>query len=238
MTDVFRTAILASFFLCLLVPRQSNAQSVCPAFSDPVVEVHLQLADIEHDYSMTAKTLTKYRKQLYAEDVVPAHQLIGGLRVSQVNTSGDVIWSRAYDRSGRMICQSVKSVQIKISMDPKIYIAKEDINGPCGEETLVHEMRHVEVDLQFANTLGGILQTKIKAYLQQKRGAAPMLPDDSDHARLAENNDIQSIISREFKKAARRAQALQDRVDSPQEYARIQAICDAAKRAVYDPKRQ
>lgn len=152
---------------------------------------------------------------------------IEGLMHGAIGVSGDYMFSTETYPELNKVCMYVAKVNVRISIDPKIFIAREYTPGSCHYNAVLgHEKKHVAVDKKIVNKYTNIIVKAVNNTLKQVGYAH----GPYDVAQLpALQKQISGIIENVIKQFAdnmnRERQVLQQEVDTLKEYGRVDALC-------------
>ena len=126
-------------------------------------------------------------------------------------------------------------IEIRLYYPPiVVYISREFRPGSCAyEEVLAHEMRHLNVYLDYLPRA----EARVRAALAQRFEGKPL------YARIGQ---AQNLLQREvdrgwmpyIKSEMAKVEALQAAIDSPQEYARLGKVCGGEVQSLIRPVRK
>lgn len=134
------------------------AQIECRAQKPPKINVLPSKSHVRYDFS-------KSKAQLNNVDVDtispygPNHKTnVSGLMSGSIQVRHEVaIMHETYQQLGKG-CLYIKSVDVKVHIDPTVYIAKEHPKGTCMHNAvLIHERKHVREDQLIVNKYSALL---------------------------------------------------------------------------------
>lgn len=202
-------------------------QPACIAPQPAQISVKPRTAEVQLDTTNTLGQL-----QTVQTDTINPHSF-GGVSYLQGFASGriavkpSVKLNYTQDKRTGAVCLYYETITIDISIDPKIYIAKEVHEDECmGKATLEHEMKHVKADRQIVNKYAGIMGQKIFKGLEE-RGftAGPFAPEHVQQAAGRMQKTVFQLLELEYKRMELDRAEAQGGVDSAEEYDRVDALC-------------
>lgn len=193
----------------------------------PKIKVSPQQTAIQYDYSKSKDALGEFEIDTISP-YGPQHKThVGGLMAGEISIEQRVEFTNeTYERQG-VGCVHIKSVTVKIKIDPTIYIASEFKKGSCKfNAIMVHEKKHVRVDQKIVNKYANLIGNDLKRTIKNKGVKfGPMRISEID----ALQQDIQEALSNALTK--RRDQMNEERswdqqaIDTKEEYDAIAAQC-------------
>lgn len=202
-------------------------QPSCMAPAPAKINVIPRTAEVQLDTTNTLGQL-----QTVQTDTINPHSFGGvsylqGFANGRIAVKPSVKLNYIQDPKTGGICLYYEAITIDISIDPKIFIAKEVYEDKCmGKATLDHEMKHVKVDRQIVNKYAGIMGQKVFKGLEE-RGftAGPLAPVYVQQAAERMQKTVFQLLELEYKRMELDRAEAQGSVDSAQEYDRVDALC-------------
>jgi len=179
---------------------------------------------------------TLAQMQAQKTDTINPHSFNGvsvtqGFAQGKIRMEAEVKLDSEAVYGGRAGCIWYESINVKFSIDPYIYIAKEVYQDLCMRKAVLdHEMKHVNVDKQVVNKYSREVGRKIFDGLEQ-RGfiAGPIRPDDYEATAERMRQTVKQIIDLEMKRMELDRMDMQGLVDTKEEYDRVAAQCPRFK---------
>lgn len=207
---------------------------VCKPIRAPEITVTASSTKMEADHSRTIAELStpipgvKRGASPYGSGVATMTE---GLMLGSVKMPGNYsfITQKSSDGQG---CIHIDKVNVRIEINPKIYIAKEYVPGTCYYNAIMdHEKKHVAVERfivdKYIRIIGDVLKKNIDA-----RGYV-FGPFPAQHMEIA-RNDLGKFLTAAVEPYAKRMEAertkLQSEVDTLAEYERVHRMCDGKKK--------
>ena len=228
---MFGLELLAAGML-YLSPTPVVAEIECHAKTAPKINVLPSKSRVRYDF-------TKSKAQLNNVDVDtvspygPNHRTtVSGLMSGSIKVEHQVgFLHETYDQLGTG-CIYLKSVKVKVHIDPTIFIAKEHPKGSCMHSAvLVHERKHVREDQLIVNKYSNILG-KALASVVDSRGPAFGPYDKSRMPFVQQNiqNSLNKVVKKYNNQMNNERRKRQQAIDNLEEYESIGARCKNKKR--------
>lgn len=213
--------------LLLLVPLltalpQATAHAACPQFPETVVTVHPHFAAPRYNFQQSLASLRRIAETqsaaIFHRDQ-PVGLAVGELKVTMAMQANAAVGT------DKMICAKPAQLQVEVGFqNSTIYVAREFPRRTCAHnEVLAHEEEHVAIDRELLREYEPIIQRFLQVSVRElgtvraKDGAAA-------------EAKMQQFISKQLEKVADKMNAervrRQSAHDSPEEYARLAAVCD------------
>ncbi len=190
-------------------------EDVCAARLAPAsVTVEVEPVRPGNDFSQSSAQLT-------ARGAHAAGRIVLGLTESRLKSAGSFGGNGVVKPlSGRYCMRPV--VAVKLAFDPMaLYVAREQKDGSCEQKiTLDHEVRHMRVYTRYLETLAA----RVEADLKQKFGDRILYFDSTAAAEARMQELTSSTLKPYVENGLAEVQELQKAVDSPEEYARMDAL--------------
>ena len=124
-----------------------------------------------------------------------------------------------------LICAHADSVDITVGYkDVTVYIAREVADGSCGYvEIMAHEQKHIAVNRQILEAYLPRVQDAIADYV---RAHGTFREETEEYAMGQLRQGVQALIAEQMAQLEADNHALQQRVDTPEEYKRITYACN------------
>jgi hypothetical protein len=123
-------------------------------------------------------------------------------------------------------CVWISSINIQLHYQPVVYVSREFIPGSCYHAAVLeHEHKHVAVDDELIQNFGPQLQQAIQAAAADQGHMGPFPSGQIQVAGQNINQMMENKLNTLMNDFSAVRQARQSQVDRPQEYARVQALC-------------
>ncbi|MCC7305750.1 MAG: hypothetical protein IT558_05770 [Alphaproteobacteria bacterium] len=211
----------------LLVLAASSPDKLCVMPGPTKITVTPSAEKVEYDYSKSLDQL-----QGVQADTVNPHSF-SGLTLMQGFTQGAMkmvpkikLAYKVYPDFGAG-CMWYESIDIRLSLDPAITIAREVKQDSCMyRAVLEHEKKHVAVDRKLLNQYSQIIGKKVYDELKS-RGfmAGPFRKEDLEAISARMQDTVEQVVAFQWKKLDIDRTEAQQAVDSLKEYQSVQAQC-------------
>jgi len=199
----------------------------CVVPKAPSISITPESEEIAYDFDQGSHELT-VMKDGPAQAAMRTDLTTGGLRVDQPTVEVNVQYGMADYTSIKQACVWYDKAAVTINLRPHIYIAKEfNVPGPCRDAIMAHELHHVDVDREMMNKYSYVIGEAVKKVVDDTGGVGPIADDQVE----AQGQDLINKITQAVRDAEiplrEEMTARQGEVDSPAEYKRVSAICNA-----------
>lgn len=208
----------------------------CVLKKAPEVTVRAKGVDREIDNTKSIKDLNLYKPMLNAAPLGRgAGTHIEGLTNGRIGMDANYEFSSETWPALSQSCLYISKVTVTITLDPKIYVAREYAPGTCQyKAVLEHEMKHFRVDRDVVNKYSNVILQELNNTLKRvgyKQGPFPAAQSPSyqqSMGRLIATTvtELSDIMNQERQKK-------QAGVDTVEEYRRVDALCPDKPRFRY-----
>ncbi len=212
------------------ISGKSNIQ--CKTKQAPKINVIPSNSHVRYDFSKT-------KAQLNTVDVDtvspygPNHKTyVSGLMSGSIEMKSQVAFAQETYPRRQQGCLYVQSVDVKIHIDPTIFVASEYPKGSCMHNAvLTHEYKHVREDQLIVNKYSNIIG-RVLADVVNSRGAAfgPYETARIPHVQQNVQNSFAEVIKKYNQKMNEERQRRQQGIDSLEEYQSIGKRCKPQRR--------
>lgn len=189
-------------------------EEVCARKLGPA-EVTVQTAPVQYETDFSQPS-----SQLTSRGAHAAGRIVLGLTETQLKSAVSFGGNGVVKPiTGRYCMRPV--ITVKLAFDPmKLFVASEQKPGSCEHKiTLNHEQRHMGVYASYLDTLAA----HVKEDLQQKFGDRILYFNSTAEAEAQVRATAAEILKPYMEKGMAEVQEQQKKVDSPEEYARMDA---------------
>lgn len=213
----------ATTFLLVANPLQ------CMVPKAPVININPVTEKVRYDYSKKSAELSAMKNDTVSPYAPGVDISTGGLRKDAPQTQLSISWGyREYPRLNA-ICLWYDKIDIKVTLSPVVYIAKEYNKRGCKEKILKHEMRHVNVDHIVVNEYAQELGVAVQNAVNSAGALGPYPTSQLDKARDSIKRHVEKAVESKSAMLSNRMRELQREVDSLEEYERISKHCNHIK---------
>ena len=210
-----------------IAPTQVVAQIECRTQVPPKINVLPSKSRVKYDFSKTKAELNEVDVDTVSPYGPNHKSTVSGLMSGSIQVEHQLAFvHESYDQLDQG-CVYLKSVDVKVHVDPTVFIAKEYPQGSCMHNAvLAHERKHVREDQlivnKYSNYIGRALATVVDS-----KGAAfgpynlSELPDVQKDIQA----EITAVVKKFNKQMNLERQERQQEIDNVEEYASIGRQC-------------
>lgn len=224
---IFGLEGLAAGMLALSAVSGGGQAITCKAAALPPVRVEPSKSVIQYDHSLTQGQLD--RMEIDTVNPYGDHKQthVGGLMSGEITVEHQIGFvQERYDRLG-VSCLYYDSVDVKININPTIYIARENKPGSCRYNAILeHEKKHVEVDRLVVNKYARRIGESVSFALKQYGSSfGPFPVGEIAYAQERLQEYLGGVIKAEVDAMNEERRASQQAIDTIQEYERVRRLC-------------
>jgi len=211
-----------------MTPTSVASQVECRMKVPPRINVLPSKSLVKYDY-------TKSKAELNSVDVDtispygPQHNTtVSGLMSGSIQMQHQLSFlSETYEQLG-LGCIYLKSVEVKVNIDPTIFIAKEYPKGTCMHNAVLnHERKHVREDQlivnKYSNYIGRALVSLIDS---QEASFGPFSVNEIPKIQKNIQDSITEVVKKFNEQMNLERQTRQQAIDSLEEYESIGSKCE------------
>ncbi len=230
-----RIALTLGLFILTLLSDSTAAQagtdSGCRSYADIPVFVTPVFGETRFDTSLDLARLQSLAN--HEANVTPHYDTLTlGLAsyTSLMQFQIPILHQRLPDGS---YCARVQSLSARIGYDPiTVYVANEFQKGTCAfQAVLSHEQKHIDVNRALLNEYGPKIQSRLAAFLKTQ---GMFIVPNKDYADKLLRERVKKIVSDLTKEMMEENKRRQKLIDTPQEYAKNNTVCQGAVARVAD----
>lgn len=204
----------------------------CQLKSAPQISVVASDTNVKYDNTKSQAELDNFDNDTISPYGANVQTHVGGLMSGEVSVSQNIrTLQETYDRAD-VGCVYVDSIKVDIHITPTIYIANHyPKNGCMYKEIMIHEKKHIKVDRMIVNKYTNIIIKGLDAAFKKAGGYAygPMKKSEIRPAQEKLQAYSRGIIKQYADMMNSERQMLQQRVDSLEEYERVNKACEGKK---------
>lgn len=215
-----RGAMMAVLGLVLCAAPAGAAP--CPADAPPptvTVSIHENSLRFESD-------MTRHDMAALRGGVVPA-AAVGGMMAGEIALFHDVVFARTHDRRRKQACVWMTHVNVRLVLDPVIYIAQDLQQNNCWyQEIYRHELLHVAADRAVAERYRAQIPAGMALVFDAPATYMAAVPEKRVQAVQGEMRAAAAApLGVLFDSLMQERVLAQRAVDTPEEYERVAAAC-------------
>ena len=216
-----------------------DTEAVTPAATPVVATIECQAKNTPNINVLPSKSVVKYdftktKPELNSVDVDtvspygPNHKTyVSGLMSGAIQVNHQVSFiHEKYDQLGQG-CIYLKDVDVKIHIDPTIFVAKEYPKGSCMHNAvLTHERKHVREDQLIVNKYSNIIGQALQRLVESQGPAfGPYEIERMPFVQQNIQNSLNKVVTKYNDLMNQERQRRQQAIDSLEEYESIGVRC-------------
>lgn len=208
----------------------ASGQVECTLDQAPHIRVNPQTDDIAYNFNVTTEDLNRMKSDTISPYAPGTDSTTSGLRVDKPELTVEVSLRTAEYKELGMMCFSYDKIKVNIHLRPEIYLARDYNFKGCKEAVLEHEHKHVKVDREVMNKYAKLIGEDILAVVNKAGAMGPYPVSEAELVQQRMYDYISNAVMKQKLNLQEEMARRQKQVDSLEEYERVSAICDKAKR--------
>jgi hypothetical protein len=200
----------------------------CVAKTAPQFNITATGMEYVVDHTKSIPELTALSRGAYSPYAKGVKTFTEGLMRGRITTGTEFSWGiETYYDQQKSTCLYVEKIDVKIHIDPTVYIAKEYKKGGCMYDAVMeHEMKHIDVDRKIVNKYTYIIIRALDNTFKKVGYAHGPVNGMQRKALEAQIISIVNGVVGQFSNNMNKERdLLQQQVDSLAEYKRVDALC-------------
>lgn len=199
----------------------------CSAQAPPPIKVIPARSAIQYDHTKSRADLDRIEIDTINPYAGRRDTHVGGLMSGEIRVEHQIAFvQERYDQIDQA-CLHFDRLDVTITINPTIYIAREEKPGSCEYNAILeHEKKHVEADRivvnKYAKRIGDALSFAVKKY-GASFGPFDVMQVEPVQTKLQDY--IGGIVKTEVEKMNAERLAIQQGIDTYDEYERVQRLC-------------
>ena len=218
---LLKNITLTAFFLCITI----HSALACTQPTQPIINVVPQTHPILYDFETSFITLGQLQRDKTSPYGIGADTATGGLRHDQPQYKLVVFVESDFDPNSGLYCLWYRKIDLEITLQPKIFVAKEFNQGNCRTAIIEHEQKHVVVDRLLINKYAKKVGAELSSIISNIGAEGPFPLRDALTTRRKMIAAVRKIIEEEQRAHIRELNTLQNQIDSLEEYQAVSAHC-------------
>lgn len=216
-----RLLIIFSLIVSFLMLFSNLSTAMACSQSTPKVVVKRLKKNIEYIRNYSAGNLT----QIHTGRYVQGGPLVGGLGGGRYGLGVEIDFN-VKEKGNGLSCLSIKKVEGQFIAFPLIMIASNFAKDSCEFNAVYdHEKKHVRTLMNFQKEYSVKFRSRLNKIVRKYGQAKVTSPAQVAMMQQQINQSIQSAVNGYFEAIQPVINRRQQAVDSPQEYARVAALC-------------
>lgn len=202
-------------------------EATCRVRKSPTVAVSVSETRVRYDHGRGRDALKSMGNDTVSPYGPEAQTHVSGLMNGEILTEQSIRFLQETWPRRSLGCVYLDSIDVKITIKPVIYVAREYKQGTCRYRSIVeHEKRHIAVDQQVAGKYRERMARAIRENLAASAiGGAPVpvaaIPAEQEKIRAR----FEGLLKRYNAEMSAERKARQQGVDTLAEYERVRAQC-------------
>lgn len=202
----------------------------CALDEAPRINVNPQTDEIAYNFNISTKELQAMKSDTVSPYAPGTDSTTSGLRVDKPEMKVEVnLRTAEYTELGQ-ICFSYGDINIDIHLHPEIFIARDYSFRGCKEAILEHEHKHVKVDREIMNKYSRIIGEEVLDIVNKAGAMGPYPVSEAELVQQRLYDYVSNAVMKHKYNLQEEMAQRQRQVDSLEEYERVSAICDKAKK--------
>lgn len=202
----------------------------CSVLDAPHIKITPTTQEVHYDFSLSAAELGRKQVDTISPYGANVDQISGGLREDEPRIEMKMEWGLLEYPHEDVACMWYKSVNIKIILQPTIYVSKEFARDrTCKNAILEHEHKHIEVDHLVINKFSQEIGAAVQKAVNEAGAVGPFRRHQAEDVQQSLKRHIESAVDSQMLVLRKDMAELQQEVDSLEEYQKISKICRNVK---------
>jgi len=210
-----------------LTPTPAFAVVECKAKTAPKINVLPTKSHVKYDFTKTKRELNEVDVNTISP-YGPQHKTnVSGLMSGAIGIKHQISFIHESYEQVDQACLYLKEINVKINIDPTIFIAKEYPQGSCMHTAvLTHERKHVVEDQLVVNRYANIIGRALVEAVNVKGSTyGPFKIDQLKQQQQQAQDSLHNIVKRLNLQMNEERQRRQQAIDTLEEYQSIGARC-------------
>lgn len=209
----------------------ASGQVECKLKKAPEINVTASDTRVKYDHTKTKAQLQNFDIDTVSPYAPSVQTHVGGLMSGEVRISQNTRFMQETYPTINAGCMYIDKIEVKIHVDPTIYIAKDYPQGSCMFNAVVeHEKKHVAVDRAIVNKYTRLIIQAVDSTMKKVGYAhGPFLMQTMSSQQQILNGHVNKVVKHYSDQMNAERKKLQQQVDSIQEYNRVNSMCDNSR---------
>ena len=218
---------IVSFLCCFMAHNHDAYAQPCKAEASPSITVVPSSAPVQYDFSKSTQDLTAQNKNHRSPSTSQPGSQVLGQHLGRITSQIRLVTQIRTNTQTQLSCISIKSIEIMVHLDPKIFISRDHFPGSCKHNVIhQHELMHLQTDQQIILDYTSVIQQNLYRYFAKVPNViGPVVKAAIPSARSELSSRVDRITAPIFKTMEKDRDARHGRIDTPEEYARIARLC-------------
>lgn len=205
----------------------ASGQVECKLKKAPEISVAASDTKVKYDHSKSKAQLQGFDIDTVSPYAPNVQTHVGGLMSGEVRISQNTRFMQETYPTINAGCLYIDKIDIKIHVDPTIYIAKDYPYGSCMYNAVIeHEKKHVQVDRAIVNKYTKLIVQAVDTTMKRVGYShGPFLLQKLPSQQEILNANVNKVVKQYSDQMNIERKQLQQQVDSIQEYDRVNSLC-------------
>lgn len=199
----------------------------CTLRKSPTISVLPTKSNIRYDFTKSKAELNNFDIDTISPYGPGAHTDVGGLMEGEIQVSQKISFMFEEYRNSGQACVHYDKIDVKIHIDPTIYVASDFPPGSCEHNAVLgHERKHIKMDRLIVNKYAKRIGREI--YRQISRAGFSYGPVNSSSVKSLQKqmqDNVSNIVKAETDRMNEERRRRQQGIDNLAEYERVRNAC-------------
>lgn len=198
----------------------------CRKASAPKINIMMSSKQVQYDLSRSKRDLKGFNIDTKSPYDANAHTEVGGLMNGEISVNSQVSFGYLQDTNSGEACYWYDTIEVKMHIDPTIFIAKENPQGSCEYNAILeHEMKHIKIDRAILKKYKARIENDLYKIASKVGTIGPISLSISGRTQNKMMKIIEKAVSNQTERMYAERRKLQQSVDSLEEYERVANKC-------------
>ena len=210
-----------------LFPFAAHANVTCPSKPAGTVNIIWGSENIKYDFSRSQSQMNSMNNDTLSPYGKGANVHVGGLMKGGISIQSQVQIATITYPQQRQMCQWIDRVDVKINIDPTIYISRDHKPGSCRHKAIMdHEMKHIYVDREIVKKYIPYIKSNLSKAVIDIGIIGPKNTSEQQRYQKKINDYIAAEVKNINDRLNAERRQRQQAIDTRQEYDRVAALCN------------
>lgn len=217
-------------FVCLIAvfawSDAAWAVTTCPAKPAGKINIIWSSDAVKYDFSKSQTQMDNMKNDTENPYDRSIKTHVGGLMSGGIRIQTEInVATITYPRS-RVSCQWVDKMDVRIAIDPTIYIARDHKKGSCRHNAILHhEMKHVYVDRAAVKKYAPVMKSHLERAIRKVGIVGPKAERRAPEFQKKITEYLEKQLKLVTDKMHVERRTNQQNVDTLEEYERVSNLC-------------
>jgi hypothetical protein len=225
MKSMFRLVFI--YMICIFLwSGQAMAVTTCPSKPAGKVNIIWSSDAVKYDFSKSQSQMNRMETDTENPYDRSIKTHVGGLMSGGISIKSEInVATITYPRS-RVSCQWIDKMDVRIAIDPTIFIAREHGKGSCKHNAILqHEMKHVYVDRTVVKKYAPAIKRHLEQSIRKVGIVGPKAERRAPHFQQKIIDYMDGQLKAVTSKMYEERRIKQQGIDTLEEYERVSNLC-------------